>query len=113
MRFTFVIVVVLGWGTAPAFAQGSGGVLKQVAYARVDLAHTIASDTDIRKAVTAKNAIPGTPQASEGKDREWSTTPALRKATTTGPCADRLRAMAGRDPVVVEAILMDERGATV
>jgi hypothetical protein len=88
-------------------------MVKQVAYARVALAHAIASDAVVRQAVAAKNAAGESPRAIEQKDREWSASPALRKALVTGACAERLRELTRADPLVVEVILMDERGANV
>jgi hypothetical protein len=86
--------------------------VKQVAYARVALARAIASHPEIRKAVAARNT--GESMAAiERRDHGWSSTPPLRSRFTTGPCADRLRAMTRDDPLVVEVILMDERGANV
>jgi hypothetical protein len=97
-----------------SFAQTpSPAAVKQVAYARVALAHTIASDPEIRKAVAAKNAQGETQAAIERKDAEWIASAGQRKALTGSPCAERLRKMTGADPLVVEAILMDEHGANV
>jgi hypothetical protein len=95
------------------FAQGSPALVKQVAYARVDLAHAIASQPEIRKAVATKNGEGESMATIERRDHEWSSTPALRSRFTMGPCADRLRAMTRDDSLVVEVILMDERGANV
>jgi hypothetical protein len=101
---------------APAvlLAQTAAAV-KQMAYARVKLAERIAADPDIRKAVAAKNGQGETQAAIDTRDREWMQDPAspLRKALTSSPCAVRLRALIAPDPLVVEAILMDERGANV
>jgi len=100
--------------TAPAQAQAPAAV-KAVAGARVTLAHSIAADAEIRKAVAAKNAEGESQQAIEAKDREWSTRPdaPLRKAQSGSPCASRLRQLIAADSLVVEAILMDVRGANV
>jgi hypothetical protein len=109
-------VVVATSLASPAFLLAQAPVdttVKQAAYARVTLAHAVASDPEIRKAVAAKNADGESQQAIERKDREWRTTPSLRKAFTGSPCADRLREMTRADPLVVEVILMDEHGANV
>jgi hypothetical protein len=103
-----LIAPVPGWGQAPTAAR-----VKQTAYARVVLAHAIAADPEVRKAVAAKNAEGEPSPAIERRDREWSLAPARRSAFTTGPCADRLREMTKGDALVVEVILMDERGANV
>jgi len=91
--------------TAPAVKQG--------AYVRVALAHAIASDPGVRKAVIAKNAEGEPLSLIQRRDREWSSAPARRSAFTTGPCPDRLREMIKDDALIVEVILMDERGANV
>jgi hypothetical protein len=99
---------------ASSFAPAPlAAAVKQAAYARVALAHAIASDPEIRKAVAAKNAEGESAPSIERKDQEWGTAPAVRKALTVSPCAERLRKMTGADPLVVEVILMDEHGANV
>lgn len=113
MRNRTIVLAAFAIPTGLAFAQAPPAPVKQVAYARVALAHTIASHLEIRRAVAAKNAEGESMAAIERRDREWSSTPALRSRFTTGPCADRLRAMTRDDPLVVEVILMDERGANV
>lgn len=108
-------IAIAALSSAPGLAspQTPSVAVKQVAYARVGLAHAIASDPEVRKAVAAKNAEGETPAAIERKDREWGSVPGRRRSFTSGPCADRLRAMTADDPLVVEVILMDERGANV
>ena len=97
-----------------ALAQGATAV-KQMAHARVKLAEQVAGDPEIRKAVAAKNAEGESQQTIEARDREWTQNPAAarRKALTGSPCAVRLRELIGADALVVEGILMDERGANV
>jgi len=114
MRFIRTIALA-ALSSAPSLAspQTHAAAVKQAGYARVALAHAIASDPEVRKAVAAKNAEGETLAAIEAKDREWSSAPARRRAFTNSPCADRLRAMTRDDPLVVEVILMDERGANV
>jgi hypothetical protein len=110
---TAILVAILA-SLVPAAAQTpAAATVKQAGYARVALAHAIASLAEVRQAVAAKNAERESQQAIERKDREWTASPGLRRALTTGPCADRLREMTRDDALVVEAILMDERGANV
>jgi hypothetical protein len=101
---------------APAvlLAQGATAV-KQMAHARVKLAEQIAADPEIRKAVAAKNAEGESQQTIEARDREWTQNPAAarRKALTGSRCAARLRELIAADALVVEGIVMDERGANV
>ena len=97
-----------------ALAQGNASV-KQMATMRVKLAQQIATDPALKKAVAAKNAEGESKQSIEHRDLEWTKNPAypLRKTLTSSPCAQRLRELIATDPLVVEAILMDERGANV
>jgi hypothetical protein len=93
----------------------TGGLVKQVAAARLDLAQTMARDPELVAAVNAKNAEKETPEAIQRKDKEWAARAdsPLRKALTGSPCAQRLRLLIAPDPMVVEAILMDNQGANV
>jgi len=114
MRIVMAVVLVVLWIAASAHGQGAAmGAVKQAAYARVALARAIASDPGVRKAVADKNREGESAAAIERRDREWGSQPALRSRFTTGPCADRLRAMTGDDPLVVEVILTDQHGANV
>jgi hypothetical protein len=94
-------------------AQAPTAAVKQAAYARVALARAVASHPEIRAAVAARNTQGESRQAIERKDREWGVTPGMRQALTASPCAERLREMTRSDALVVEVILMDERGANV
>jgi hypothetical protein len=89
--------------------------VKQMAHARVKLAEQMAADPQLRKAVAAKNAERESDATREARDRDWTHNKAssLRKDLTSSPCAQRLREMIAADPLVVEAILMDERGSNV
>ena len=116
MRIVPAVVLLASPWLAPALSYGqpaAQAAARQAAYARVALAHSIASDPEIRKAVAAKNREHESTATIERRDHEWTSTPALRSRFTTGPCADRLRAMTAEDRLVVEVILMDERGANV
>lgn len=107
-----LLAVPLLAAAVPLLAQGAAAV-KQMAHARLKLAEQVAADPEIRKAVAAKNAQGESQSTIEARDREWTAghAAALRKALTTSPCAARLRELAARDPLVVEAIVMDEHGA--
>ena len=93
----------------------ASGLVKQVASARLALAQGMARDTALVAAVNAKNAEMETPESVQRKDKEWVSRPdfPLRKALVTSPCAQRLRQLIAADPMVVEAILMDDHGANV
>jgi hypothetical protein len=101
---------------APAALQAqTPAAVKQMAHARVKLAEQMAADPQLRKAVTSKNAERESDATREARDRDWSHNKAstLRKDLSSSPCANRLRELIAVDPLVVEAILMDERGSNV
>ena len=114
MRATGTLIAFMAFAPSVVLAQAATAV-KQMALARVKFAEQIAADPDLKKAVAAKNAEGESRQTIEARDREWSANPSspLRKALTTSPCANRLRERIKIDPLVVEAILMDEKGANV
>jgi hypothetical protein len=97
--------------------QSASGAAKvrEIAGARVPLAERIAADAALQAALTAKNATSETADQIQRKDREWisGARPELRRSATQGACADRLREMVKDDTFVVEAFLMDARGALV
>jgi hypothetical protein len=92
-----------------------GNAVKETAYARVPLAKAIASHPEIVAYVTAKNLEGETMVEVQRKDREWMEQRdyPLKKTMLQGSCAARLRTLLKDDPVVVEAILMDAKGANV
>ena len=108
MRVLLISVALLGAVTNTAH-------FKQAAYARVPRAHAIARDAQIVAFVTAKNARPETSEEIRRKDAEWVAQPdhPLRRTLTRGECADRLRALTTDDTMIVEALLMDGKGALV
>lgn len=89
--------------------------VKQTAYARMDLARAVARDASITEFVAAKNGRAETAEEVQKRDARWKTggEQALRKEVTTGPCAERLRALVKSDSFVLEAIVMDAQGAVV
>jgi hypothetical protein len=109
-----VLVLLTALAPATLLAQGATAV-KQMAHARVKLAEQIAADREIRKAVAAKNAEAESQQVIEARDREWTQNPAAprRKTISGSRCAVKLRQLIAADALVVEGILMDERGANV
>lgn len=115
MRLTlYGLLLATALAPAAVLAQGTAAV-KQMAFARVKLASEIGADPAVRAAVVAKNAEGESRETIEARDREWSQNPdaPLRKALSGSACARRLRELIAPDPLVVEAILMDERGANV
>jgi hypothetical protein len=89
--------------------------VRQTAYARMDLARAIAREAAIVGFVQAKNTSGESAAEIQKRDGRWQAggEAALRKETTSGPCADRLRALVKDDPFVLEVILMDKQGALV
>jgi hypothetical protein len=96
-------------------ADPTSSRVRETAYARVALTEKIAADPELVKAIVAKNQAVESPLDIKKIDEEWQRNPRypLRKALTSGPCADRLRKLVQDDPIVVEAFLMDERGGLV
>jgi hypothetical protein len=88
---------------------------RETANGRLELARKIAADTELVKAIVAKNAVTETADDIKKRDQEWQKNPAypLRKQLTQSACATRLRQIIETDPVVVEAFLMDSRGGIV
>src|SRR5262245_38669216 len=99
-------------------AQGDTAFLAQVrqlAYVRVTEARDVAADPELVQAVVAKNATTETMEAIHTKDTRWVADRSfpLRAELVSNPCAKRLRALTAADPQIVEAFLMDKRGALV
>lgn len=106
----FATLAVLG------LAQVTGAArVREIAYARAPLAERIAGDAQLVAAVVAKNGAGETADDVQRRDREWMANPKapLRADIVRGPCADRLRRLVQEDSFVVEAFLMDARGALV
>jgi hypothetical protein len=89
--------------------------VRQTAYARMELAGGVAHHARINGFVQAKNDQQESPADVQKRDTRWKSggEADLRKETTTGPCAERLRALTKSDPFVLEAFLMDAQGALV
>ena len=106
------LLLALTLSQAPA---GSSAGARETAYARIPLARRIAADPQIVAAVVAKNLVPESADEIHRRDGEWKANPrfALRKQLAGNACADRLRELAGPDTFIVEAMLMDHRGALV
>jgi hypothetical protein len=112
-RTLLALALVLPTGV-PALAQTEEQV-RQIAQARVSMAHAIASDAELLRAVLAKNAERETEEQLRTRDRQWTTNLAdpLRRALTQSRCAERLRELVKDEPLVAEVILMDDHGANV
>ncbi|MET0552786.1 MAG: PDC sensor domain-containing protein [Vicinamibacteria bacterium] len=104
----------LGLWLAVQSAAGAAKV-REIAGARVPLAERIAGDASFQAELAAKNASAETLEQIQRKDKEWVAGGRgdLRRAMTQGACADRLREVVKDDPFVVEAFLIDARGALV
>lgn len=98
------------------FVQGgSARMVRNTAYARVEVARAIAADPTIRASVQRKNAEGETPDAVARIDASWvAGGEAELKAELVGSrCAERLREQIAADALIVEAIVMDRHGALV
>jgi len=88
---------------------------RQTASARLAVAEAIAKDAELLSAVKAKNLAGESDAEIQKKDKAWQASPRypLRKELASNACAARLVKLIGGDPMVVEAFLMDARGALV
>jgi hypothetical protein len=109
-----VMLGIVGFLTGPA-AWAQSGSVRETALARIPRAWAVAADPQIVKAVVAQNTKAQSMDEVRRIDQEWAANPqlALRKALSSSACAQRLRDLTKDDPVVVEVILMDARGANV
>ena len=107
-------VLLLGMTLTQAPADSSAGVRK-TAYARITAAQKIAADPQIVEAVVARNLVHESADTIRRRDEDWKANPqfALRKQLAENDCARRLRELTGPDTFIVEALLMDDRGALV
>jgi hypothetical protein len=89
--------------------------VRQLALSRVPLMQSMARDREILQSVASKNLSGETLQDIKRKDEAWTGQPGLplRRQLTDSACAERLRQLGRSDPLVVEVILMDARGANV
>jgi hypothetical protein len=108
---------MLPWILSLALAPQDAALarVKQTAYARIAAARSVAQDAQIVAFVAARNAQPESLEEVRRKDALWiaGATYPLRRTITQGDCAARLRALLADDPIVVESLLMDARGALV
>jgi hypothetical protein len=88
---------------------------RQTAYARIATAEAVARDPELLRAIKAKNQAGESGVEIQNKDRQWQANPRypLRQELTNNACASRLKKLVGTDAIVVEAFLMDARGALV
>jgi hypothetical protein len=79
------------------------------------LAQAVAADAELVKAVQAKNQSKESDEDVLKKDKEWQANQRypLRQELTTNACALRLKKLLSAEPMVVEAFLMDHKGALV
>jgi hypothetical protein len=101
---------------AAVFLQDpTAAMVKKTAYTRIPTAQAIAADSEIVGFVRGKNEEGETAAEIRRKDAEWTdpASAALRASITGSACAHRLQALIQDDPLIVEALLMDERGALV
>ena len=100
-------------------AQASGDLgaakAREAVKARVPLAQAIAADPELLKAVQAKNSSGESDADILKKDKEWQANQRypLRQELTSNACAERLKKLLAGETIVVEAFLMDNKGALV
>jgi hypothetical protein len=99
-----------------ALLQGSADQgVREAALARVPRARAVAADAAIVKAVVMSNARGDSLVDIQRRDAEWvnDRNHPLRRQITSAPCSDRTRALVADDAAVVEAFVMDDKGALV
>ena len=108
------LMVVFALVAATAFAQSAGEVQKQLT-AEAEKLRAIGRDPLIVAAVKAQNAKKVSLDAIKTLDAQWIAGKAttLVKQTTTGPCAERLRALVAANRTYGETFVMDDHGAIV
>ena len=89
--------------------------VRGIANGRLALVGRIATSPDLVKAIAAKNKASESSGDVKKRDEEWQRNPdfALRRASASGDCAQRLRTLVQDDPQISEAYLMDNRGTIV
>ena len=112
MMLVPAMVVVALAGQADALTAGR---VKETAYARVARAQAIARDAVIHAAVLASNAVSEPPDVIKRRDIVWTANPRdpLRQAIVQAPCSVKVRELVKEDPLVVEALVMNDRGTLV
>jgi len=108
------LIVVFALAAGSAFAQSAGEMQKQFS-AEAEKLRALGRDPQIVAFVKAQNAKKVSLDAIKALDAQWtaSKAPALVKQATTGPCAERLRALVAANRTFGETFIMDDRGAIV
>lgn len=106
-----LIVIAL---SVSALGQSAGEVQKMLT-AEAEKLRAIGKDPVIVAAVQAQNARNASLASIKAADERWmaGNEAALVKQTLAGPCADRLRALAGANAAYSETFAMDDQGALV
>lgn len=107
---TALVLVLLDYLQAPLVAR-----VKETGVARVPRAQALARDVAIREAVVASNAVVETPDQIRRRDAAWiaNQRDPLRRAIVKAPCSDRVRELVKDDPLIVEALVINDRGTLV
>lgn len=112
MQKLMVVFALVAAGAG--YGQSATEVQKQLS-AEAEKLRAIGSDPAIVAAVKAQNAKKVKLDAIKAIDAQWIAGKAavLVKQTTTGPCADRLRALVAANRTYGETFVMDDQGAIV
>lgn len=113
MRRTAVTALLL-LATLSAAAQSADAIQKSLK-THAETIQAWSSDKELVAAVKAQNARKVAAAEVQRIDKGWTagSETALVKQLTTGPCADRLRALIAAHPSFGETMLMDDQGALV
>lgn len=110
MLFPIALVVV-----AQASADLGAIKARETAAARIGTAEAIAKDAELLRALKAKNQAGESDAEIQKKDKDWQVNPQhrLRRELTSSACATRLKKLVAPDAIIIEAFLMDAKGALV
>jgi hypothetical protein len=108
-----LVSVLLAAPAAPAADPARRA--RETAYERLRRAEAVARDPDVRRAVADSNTRAESLAEIQRKDAQWTSDPKypLRQQIVGRPCSIKVRKLLAGDPAVVEALVMDDRGALV
>jgi hypothetical protein len=113
-----MLIAVLVSSLLQSQTAGGGDALARVrstAHARLARAQSVARDPDVLKAVLESNSRAESLAQVQQKDALWKVhrNYPLRKQVVGRPCSLKIRKLLSDDANVVEAFVMDDRGALV
>jgi hypothetical protein len=110
-----IAIVSVLLAAQPRPGANANARVREAAQARIPRAQTVARDADVIRAVVESNARAESLTDVQRKDTLWTThrNYPLRQQVVGRPCSIKVRKLLADDPNVVEALVMDDRGALV